>query len=95
MSYDKSTVFSNTDQDCTITCAVYDYSDDITSKVIGAGGSFSWIRVSSDSNADKAWNAAHIQTGANANQITLKVDDVFKNSQFSCSIDFDETKINS
>ena len=93
LSYDKSTVFSDRGQDCTITCKIYDYSEDITEQVITTGGKFSWIRVSSDTTKDDAWNAAHIQTGANANKVTLEVDDVERNSQFSCSVDFDETKI--
>ena len=95
LSYDKSTIFSNTEQDCTITCTVYSYGDNITDKVIASGGSFSWIRVSSNPTKDTEWNAAHIQTGANSNKVKLEVDDVEGNSHFSCSVDFDETKINS
>ena len=95
LSYDKSTIFSNTEQDCTITCTVYSYSDDITSKIISSGGSFAWTRVSSNPTKDKEWNATHIQTGANANKVKLEVADVEGNSQFSCLVDFDDTKINS
>ena len=93
LSYDKSTVFSDRGQDCTITCSIYDYDIDITNQIISIGGKFSWIRVSSDSSKDADWNAAHIQTGTNANKVKLDVDDVERNSQFSCSVDFDETKI--
>jgi hypothetical protein len=93
LSYDKSTIFSNTEQDCTITCTVYAFGADITSKVISSGGSFSWTRVSSNATKDTEWNSAHIQTGTNANKVKLGVDDIETNSQFSCSVDFDETKI--
>ena len=62
-------------------------------KVINNGGCFAWRRISSDGKADAEWNSAHSQRGENANKVTLKVNDVFKNSQFLCSVDFDETKI--
>ena len=93
LSYDKSTVFADRGQDCTITCTVYDYGEDITSQVIAIGGTFEWKRVSSSTTKDATWNSAHIQTGANANKVLLTVDDVEGNSQFSCSVDFDETQI--
>ena len=95
LSYDKSTVFSDRNQDCTITCKVYEYGVDVTSKVIDIGGSFSWTRISSDSKDDEDWNSKHIQTGTNANSVMIKVDDVERNSQFSCLVDFDEEKITS
>jgi hypothetical protein len=93
LSYDKSTIFSNTEQDCTITCTVYSHSEDITNKVIDAGGSFAWQRVSSNGTKDDAWNAGHIQTKTNTdnpNKVTLKVSDIEGNSQFSCLVNFDE-----
>lgn len=93
LSYDKSTIFSNTEQDCTITCTVYSHSEDITNKVIAAGGSFSWTRVSSNATKDAQWNKDHIQTKTNTdnpNKVKLEVDDVEGNSQFYCSVDFDE-----
>ena len=93
LSYDKSTVFSDREQKCTITCKVYEYDVDITSQVINIGGSFSWIRVSSNSAKDDDWNDAHIQTGEKANEVTLGVDDIDGNSQFSCTVDFDEEQI--
>ncbi len=91
LSYDKSTIFTDPNQTCTITCDVYDYDTNITDKVIAAGGTFSWARSSSES--DEEWNASHIKQGANAHKITLTTTDVVKNSNFTCSVDFDETKI--
>lgn len=91
LSYDKSTIFSDLNQDCTITCEVYDYDTLITNKIIESGGTFSWIRSSEED--DKTWNDAHIKTGTNANKITLTTTDVVKNSNFTCSVYFDETKI--
>ena len=93
LSYDKSTVFSDIRQDCTITCKVYDYNTDITDKVINVGGIFSWIRVSSESEKDIQWNSENIKTGLNANIITVDIEDVIGNSHISCSVDFDESKI--
>ena len=95
LSYDKSTVFSDRGQDCTITCTVYEYGVDITDQVIDIGGSFSWIRVSSNSEKDDNWNDEHIQIGEKANEVTLGVDDIDGNSQFSCTVDFDEEQIKS
>ena len=95
LSYDKSTIFTNDTQDCTITCTVYDRGEDITTEVISIGGKFAWTRGSADANKDDDWNATHIQTGENANKIMIKVGDVEGNSQFSCSVDFDETKLKS
>ena len=89
--YDGSTIFSDINQTCTITCNVYDYDTLITDKVIAANGTFAWMRSSSEN--DDVWNAAHIKQGANANKITLTTTDVVKNSNFACSVDFDETKI--
>lgn len=91
LSYEGSTVFSDINQTCTITCNVYNYDTLITDKVIAANGTFSWIRSSSES--DENWNATHIKQGTDANKITLTTTDVVKNSNFACSVDFDETKI--
>ena len=94
LSYDKSTVFSDIGQNCTMICKVYDYGTDITDQVVNSGGKFSWTRASANTQSDESWNEAHKNiTGANANKITLYVSDVEKNSQFQCSVDFDETKI--
>ena len=90
LSYDKSTIFSDIGQECTITCKVYDYNTDITDKVISIGGVFSWTRISTEPQRDTEWNTSHIQTGTNANMITVDIEDVIGNSHFACSVDFDE-----
>lgn len=94
LSYDKSTVFSDIKQNCTITCKVYDYNTDITDKVVSSGGKFSWTRISTESENDIQWNNSHIQTGEKANIITVNIEDVIGNSHFACSVDFDENQIN-
>ena len=93
LSYDKSTVFSDIGQDCTITCKVYDYNTDITDKVITIGGTFSWTRISTESENDIQWNTEHIQTGKEANIIKVGIEDVIGNSHFACSVDFDENQL--
>ena len=93
LSYDKSTVFSDIGQDCSITCKVYDYNTDITEQVIAIGGKFSWTRISTESEKDIEWNENHIKTGANANIITVDIEDVIGNSHFACSVDFDEKQL--
>ena len=48
----------------------------------------------SRSTVDDVWNQKHEnQTGNDSNRIKLGIDDVEQNSQFSCSVEFDETKL--
>ena len=91
LAYNKSTVFANTDDDCTLTCTVYDnrLGKDVTSDFISKGATFSWIRKSSSD--DTTWNEEHIDQKINT--ITIKRKDIDKNAQFSCDITIDETKL--
>lgn len=91
LSYNNSTVFANTNDNCTITCTVYDnrLQKDVTSDFITKGAKFSWIRISSSD--DTVWNAAHINQTTNT--ITITRTDIEKNAQFSCKITIDETKL--
>ena len=89
LEYSGSTVFSELDSSCTITCKVYDWEKDITEKIKNIGGTFSWIR-SSNSN-DSVWNSAH--SNKSSNIITITNDDIIKNAQFSCEVQFDDSKL--
>ena len=91
ISYDKSTVFANAGDNCTMTCTVYDnrLQKDATDTFIDSGAKFSWIRTSSVD--DGEWNAAH--ANYTTNTITITRADIYKNAQFSCKISIDETNL--
>ena len=99
LDYDGLTVFSDISHTCIITCDVYDYKEKITDKIIAneaAAGNdlftktFIWSRVSNDANSDSEWKPTYVEN--KPNQIKVSVDDVAKNSQFKCQVEFDETK---
>ena len=91
LSYNNSTVFANTNDNCTITCTVYDsrLQKDATADFISNGAKFSWVRTSSGD--DTVWNASH--ENQTTNIITITRSDIEKNAQFSCKIAIDETKM--
>lgn len=90
LSYNNSTVFSDIHDTCTITCDVYDYDTCITDKIKSNGAKFSWRRVSGATDDDK-WNSDHANQSSNTIKITT---DYFNNqAQFSCTVDFDESKL--
>lgn len=91
LAYNNSTVFANTNDNCTITCTIYDnrLQKDVTSDFISKGAKFSWIRASSSD--DTTWNTNH--ANQTTNTITITRTDIEKNAQFSCKITIDETKL--
>lgn len=89
LTYDKSTIFSDIKDDCTITCSVYDYNVNITQKFIDNGAKFSWIRTSYSGQGDSAWNEAHKNKTINTLKITTE--DIVRNSTFSCNVEINET----
>ena len=89
LTYDKSTIFSDIKDDCTITCSVYDYNVNITQRFIDNGAKFSWIRTSYNGQGDATWNEAHKNQTTNTLKITTE--DIVRNSTFSCNVEIDET----
>lgn len=95
LEYIGLTVFSDTDDECQAICKVYDNNKpketrDITSQVIANGGKFTWARaLSGDSNT---WTPTFVDNKPNI--ILIKHGDVERNAQFSCYVEFDETKFN-
>lgn len=91
LSCDDSTILTTKNQSATITCRVFEWDDDITDELPN-GTKFYWKR-SSNSDSDASWNANHITTKSDTNkstcnQITITNDDVVKNSQFTCQVEF-------
>ena len=89
LAYSGSTIFTEPGQSCKITCKVFSWDSDITDKVKAAGGTFSWIRSSNSD--DSIWNASH--SAQTSNEITIANEDIVKNAQFSCEVQFDDEKI--
>ena len=89
LTYDNSTIFSDINDVCTITCSVYDYNTNITQKLIDNGAKFSWIRTSYSGQGDTTWNNAH--ANKTANTITITTEDIVRNSTFSCNVEIDDS----
>ena len=91
LTYTGTMVFSDFDDECIITCSVYDLeqsvsSQDITQKVIDNGGTFIWNR------SMNGWTPTYVD--GKPNVIRVKHTDIEGNSQIDCIVDFDETKFN-
>lgn len=89
LTYDNSTIFSDINDVCTITCSVYDYNTNITQKFIDNGAKFSWIRTSYSGQGDTTWNNAH--ANKTTNTITITTEDIVRNSTFSCNVEIDDS----
>lgn len=90
LTYNNSTIFSDIDDTCTMTCTIYDYNVDVTQTFIDNGATFSWIRSSYGGN-DVDWNIAHAKQISNT--LTIGTDDIAKNATFTCNVEIDETKL--
>lgn len=78
--YDKSTIFGQPGQSCTLTCKVYKWDKDVTSQ-LPSSTTFSWLRNGT------AYKTTSVPT------LTVTNSDIDRNAIFSCSITFDETQI--
>lgn len=85
--YTGSTVFTELNQSCTITCKLYSWNDEI--KNVPSGTKYQWLRSSNGD--DTAWNASHTYTDNNT--ITITNNDIEKNAQFYCQCIFDDTQL--
>ena len=88
LRYSGSTIFTESNQSCVVSCRVFDWDDDITDR-LPSGTTYKWIRNSNMD--DTTWNNSHTYTDINT--ITITNDDMEKNAQFYCECTFDETKI--
>lgn len=93
LSYNKSTVFSDPESECIITCNVYSWDEDITQELIKNRKSFVWNRISNAADDDTwknehTWNTTH--DGLPPNQIKITNNDIPKNAQIECQIQIDD-----
>ena len=96
--YEGSTVFSDINDACIMTCKVYrlndttgQYDDDITSKLQN-NATFTWIRDPSPWTPTKT---PQTDSTLKFNQIKITHEDVKKNAQFSCQVQFDDESLSS
>lgn len=83
---DGPSIFSTTNDNAIMTCAVYSWDTDITDTLNAS--LFNWKRTSNDTNADDIWNAMPEHQGVKS--IIIDVDDVIENSSFTCEVDLPE-----
>lgn len=74
-------IFKNGDINCTLSCKVFSWDDDITDDINAAN--FTWTRKSNDTAADVLWNASH---SGGTKSITLTPSDVYGRSVFYCTV---------
>jgi hypothetical protein len=90
LDYTGTTVFTNFNDECIITCSVYDMDRpeqerDITQLIIDNDGTFTWQRSIS------GWTPTYVD--GKPNIIKVKHIDIDRNSQIDCLVDFEEDKI--
>lgn len=82
-------IFKNGSIATTLYAQVYSWDDNITDTL--DPNQFIWTRVSDDTDADKAWNAAHY---GGAKSVNITTDDVYVRATFFCDL-IDTTTRNS
>lgn len=90
LEYVGTTVFSDLNDECIITCSVYDTTkpineQNITQRIIDNGGTFTWSRTMS------GWTPTYVD--GKPNIIKVKNTDINRNSQIDCIVDFEESKL--
>ena len=90
LTYNGSTVFASVDDTVrtTITATVYERGKPITDTIDASN--FTWIRSSSNAEADKEWAEEKVNgvfTHKGVKQITITHKDVIENSHFSCQVE--------
>lgn len=74
-------IFKNGDVNCTLSCYVYSWDDEITDDINAAN--FTWTRKSKDTAGDTQWNANH---SGGQKSITVTPQDVYGRSVFYCTV---------
>ena len=78
---DNGNIFKNGDVNCTLSCRVYSWDDEVTDDINAAY--FIWTRKSKNTSDDTAWNARHI---SGRKTITITPEDVYGRSVFYCTV---------
>ena len=78
---DNGNIFKNGDVNCTLSCRVYSWDDEITDDINASN--FTWTRKSKDTAGDVQWNANH---SGGAKTLTITPVDVYGRSVFYCTV---------
>lgn len=78
---DNGNIFKNGDINCTLSCRVYSWDDEITDDINAAN--FTWTRKSKNTTSDNQWNANH---SGGTKTITITPADVYGRSVFYCTV---------
>ena len=81
ISSSNGNIFKNGNISTVLTAAVFSWDKDVTDEL--DDNQFIWTRVSSDTEADKAWNTAHF---GGTKSITITNDDVKARATFYCDL---------
>lgn len=78
---DNGNIFKNGDVNCTLSCKVYSWDDDITDDINAVN--FTWTRKSKNTASDTQWNTNH---SGGTKTITITPADVYGRSVFYCTV---------
>ena len=78
---DNGNIFKNGDVNCTLSCRVYSWDDEITDDINAAN--FKWTRKSKNTADDTQWNTNH---SGGAKTLTITPADVYGRSVFYCTV---------
>ena len=78
---DNGNIFKNGDINCTLSCRVYSWDDEITDDINASN--FQWTRKSKNASDDEQWNR---RNAGGKKTITLTSSDVFGRSVFYCTV---------
>lgn len=82
---DGPTIFTDKNQTTTLSCKVYNQGEDKTNTI--SSSKFKWIRTSSDTSSDNAWNSKHVGTKT----IAITHSDIENNATICCKVDIETT----
>lgn len=82
---DGPTIFTDKSQTTILTCKVYNQGEDKTNTI--SSSKFKWIRASSDTSSDNAWNSKHVGTKT----IAITHSDIENNATICCKVDIETT----
>jgi len=78
---DNGNIFKNGDINCTLSCRVFSWDNEITDEINAVN--FKWTRKSKNMASDITWNTNH---SGGTKTITLTPSDVYGRSVFTCTV---------
>ena len=81
LSTDNAGVLLNGQGKITITATIVKNGEDVTDTI--SAMNIEWLRISTDTEMDKAWNERHVEIG---NKLTVTAEDVVRSATFVCNV---------